>query len=321
MYLWYDKNVMNEIKNVLICGIGAVGSIYADKIYKFSPDNLKILVDKERLERYSKSPMVFNGKELMLDYVLPENNDFKADLIIIATKFDGLHSAIQNIKNFIKEDTIILSLLNGVTSEVIIAKEYGWNRLLLSYFIGHSAMREGRFITQDGVGKIVFGSKDSDKTNETRVKNYFDKVGIDYQIPEDMVHALWLKYMMNVSTNQPSALLRMTFGEMNTNDKFLELAKKLMQEVQAVAKAEGVKNTDIMIDEAMSGLSKMIPDGKTSMFQDVLAGRKTEVEMFAGTMIEFGKKHNIPVPYNKFMYEMFGIIHKNFELKKSLVVK
>lgn len=319
MYLWYDKNVMNEIKNVLICGIGAVGSIYADKIYKFSPDNLKILVDKERLERYSKSPMVFNGKELKLDYVLPENSDFKADLIIIATKFDGLHSAIQNIKNFIKEDTVILSLLNGVTSEAIIAKEYGWNKLLLSYFIGHSAMREGRFITQDGVGKIVFGSKDSDKTNETRVKNYFDKVGIDYQIPEDMVHALWLKYMMNVSTNQPSALLRMTFGEMNANDKFLELAKKLMQEVQAVAKAENVKNTDIMIDEAMYALSKMIPDGKTSMFQDVLAGRKTEVEMFAGTMIEFGKKHNIPVPYNKFMYEMFGIIHKNFE--KSLVVK
>ena len=310
---------MNEIKNVLICGIGAVGSIYADKIYKFSPDNLKILVDKERLERYSKSPMVFNGKELKLDYVLPENSDFKADLIIIATKFDGLHSAIQNIKNFIKEDTVILSLLNGVTSEAIIAKEYGWNKLLLSYFIGHSAMREGRFITQDGVGKIVFGSKDSDKTNETRVKNYFDKVGIDYQIPEDMLHALWLKYMMNVSTNQPSALLRMTFGEMNANDKFLELAKKLMQEVQAVAKAEGVKNTDIMIDEAMYALSKMIPDGKTSMFQDVLAGRKTEVEMFAGTMIEFGKKHNIPVPYNKFMYEMFGIIHKNFE--KSLVVK
>ncbi len=321
MYLWYDKNVMNEIKNVLICGIGAVGSIYADKIYKFSPDNLKILVDKERLERYSKSPMVFNGKELKFDYVLPENSDFKADLIIIATKFDGLHSAIQNIKNFIKEDTVILSLLNGVTSEAIIAKEYGWNKLLLSYFIGHSAMREGRFITQDGVGKIVFGSKDSDKTNETRVKNYFDKVGIDYQIPEDMLHALWLKYMMNVSTNQPSALLRMTFGEMNANDKFLELAKKLMQEVQAVAKAEGVKNTDIMIDEAMYALSKMIPDGKTSMFQDVLAGRKTEVEMFAGTMIEFGKKHNIPVPYNKFMYEMFGIIHKNFELKKSLVVK
>ena len=306
---------MNGIKNVLICGIGAVGSIYAQKIQKFSPKDLKILVDEERFTRYSKNPMVFNGKDLVLDYVLPENKDFKADLIIIATKYDGLSDAVKNIKNFVKSDTIILSLLNGVTSESIIAKEYGQDKLLLSYFIGHSAMREGRFITHDGAGKIVFGSKNVDKSKELRVKEFFDRVGIDYEIPDDMEHALWLKFMMNVSTNQPSAILRMTFGEMNANEKFLEFSKKLMREVQAVAKAEGVKNTDIMIDEALEAVSEMIPEGKTSMLQDVLAGRKTEVEMFAGAMIEFGKKHNIPVPYNRFMYELFGIIHKNFELK------
>lgn len=306
---------MNGIKNVLICGIGAVGSIYAQKIQKFSPKDLKILVDEERFTRYSKNPMVFNGKDLVLDYVLPENKDFKADLIIIATKYDGLSDAVKNIKNFVKSDTIILSLLNGVTSESIIAKEYGQDKLLLSYFIGHSAMREGRFITHDGAGKIVFGSKNVDKSKELRVKEFFDRVGIDYEIPDDMEHALWLKFMMNVSTNQPSAILRMTFGEMNANEKFLEFSRKLMCEVQAVAKAEGVKNTDIMIDEALEAVSEMIPEGKTSMLQDVLAGRKTEVEMFAGAMIEFGKKHNIPVPYNRFMYELFGIIHKNFELK------
>ena len=306
---------MNGIKNVLICGIGAVGSIYAQKIQKFSPKDLKILVDEERFTRYSKNPMVFNGKDLVLDYVLPENKDFKADLIIIATKYDGLSDAVKNIKNFVKSDTIILSLLNGVTSESIIAKEYGQDKLLLSYFIGHSAMREGRFITHDGAGKIVFGSKNVDKSRELRVKEFFDRVGIDYEIPDDMEHALWLKFMMNVSTNQPSAILRMTFGEMNANEKFLEFSRKLMREVQAVANAEGVKNTDIMIDEALEAVSEMIPEGKTSMLQDVLAGRKTEVEMFAGAMIEFGKKHNIPVPYNRFMYELFGIIHKNFELK------
>ena len=306
---------MNGIKNVLICGIGAVGSIYAQKIQKFSPKDLKILVDEERFTRYSKNPMVFNGKDLVLDYVLPENKDFKADLIIIATKYDGLSDAVKNIKNFVKSDTVILSLLNGVTSESIIAKEYGQDKLLLSYFIGHSAMREGRFITHDGAGKIVFGSKNVDKSKELRVKEFFDRVGIDYEIPDDMEHALWLKFMMKVSTNQPSAILRMTFGEMNANEKFLEFSRKLMREVQAVAKAEGVKNTDIMIDEALEAVSEMIPEGKTSMLQDVLAGRKTEVEMFAGAMIEFGKKHNIPVPYNRFMYELFGIIHKNFELK------
>ena len=234
---------------------------------------------------------------------------------------DNKHITIEHIKNYVKNDTVILSLLNGVTSERIIADLYGWDKLLLSYFIGHSAMRDGRYITQDGVGKIVFGAKDSDKSNEIRVKRFFDSVGIDYEIPEDMVHALWLKYMMNVSTNQPSAILRMTFGEMNANPKFIDFSKKLMKEVQMVAEAEGVKNTDTMIDSALLAISKMIPEGKTSMYQDVLAGRKTEVDMFAGTMIELGKKHNIPVPYNEFMYEMFGIIYKNFELQKTSIVK
>ena len=85
---------MKEIENVLICGLGAIGTIYADKIQKFSPENLKILVDKERLERYSKNPVIYNGNELHFNYILPYNSEFKADLIIIATKNDGLNDAV-----------------------------------------------------------------------------------------------------------------------------------------------------------------------------------------------------------------------------------
>lgn len=116
---------MKEIKKVLICGIGAVGSIYANKINEFDRENLRVLVDKKRLENYTKNPKIFNGKPLNLNYILPEDNNFQADLIIIATKFDGLLEAVENIKNFVKEDTIIMSLLNGVTSEEIIAQKYG----------------------------------------------------------------------------------------------------------------------------------------------------------------------------------------------------
>ena len=93
---------MKKIKNVLICGIGAVGSIYANKINKFAPETLRVLVDKSRLENYSKNPKIFNGKPLNLNYILPEDNNFQADLIIIATKFDGLLEAVENIKNFVK---------------------------------------------------------------------------------------------------------------------------------------------------------------------------------------------------------------------------
>lgn len=307
---------MNEIKNVLVCGIGAVGSIYANKINEYNSECLRVLVDEARLEKYKKNPKIFNGKPLIFNYILPSDKTFKADLIIIATKFDGLKDTIKNIENFVKDDTIILSLLNGVTSEDLLAQKYGWKHILLSYFIGHSAMREGNKITHDGIGDVVFGIKQgvgTDTHDVALLKDYFDNVGLSYKVPDDMERALWLKYMLNVSSNQSSAILGMTFGQMQTNKKFMEFLINVMKEVQMIAKAEGVKNTETMIDEALVSFNKMIPNGKTSMLQDVEAKRKTEVEMFGSTMVKFGEKHNIPTPYNQVMRDMIEIIHENYQ--------
>ena len=306
---------MKDIEKVLVCGIGAIGSIYANAINEYDSKNLRILVDKKRLENYTQNPKIFNGKPLNFNYILPDATDFKADLIIIATKFDGLNDVIKNMANFVKNDTVIISLLNGVTSEEIISKKYGWKNLPIAYYIGHSAMRDGNNITHDGVGTIVFGINDTTKTSEEcieRIKKYFDKAKIEYKIPEDMPHAYWLKYMLNVSSNQPSAILRMTFGDMQSNKKFVEFLVKIMKEVQAIAKAEGIKNTDKMIDEALKSFSKMTADGKPSTLQDVEGHRKTEVDMFAGTMIEFGKKHNIPTPYNMVLKDMLEVIQEGY---------
>ena len=92
---------MKEIKKVLICGIGAIGSIFAHKISKFDNDNLKILVDKNRFEQYTKTPKIFNNEELRLNYITPDSTDFKADLVLIATKFNALDEVIENITNFV----------------------------------------------------------------------------------------------------------------------------------------------------------------------------------------------------------------------------
>ncbi len=311
---------MRDIKNVLICGLGAIGSIYADKIQKFNPDSLRVLVDEKRFERYSENPIIFNGNELNFNYILPDDDSFKADLVIIATKYDGLSDVIKNMKNFIQSDTVILSLLNGVTSEKIIAETYGREKLLYSYFIGHSAVRTGRQVVHDDVNTIVYGSENSDDfENVQRVKKYFDLVGINYKIPDDIIHSLWLKFMLNVAANQSTAILRLTFGEMLANEKCMDFAVNIMKEVQQIAKAEGVKNTDVMIDETIAHLHTMIPEGKTSMLQDVEAGRKTEVDMFAGTVIDLGLKHNIQTPYNHIIKEILDAIYQN-EIIKNLQI-
>ena len=299
------------IKNVLLCGLGATGCIFANKINKCDDINLRILVDKPRFERYSKSPVQLNGEVLHFDYIFPEDDNYKADLIFITTKSDGLLCAVENIKNFVKPDTRIMSLLNGISSERVLAEKYGADKVITSYWIGHSAMRNGNKVTHDGVAKIVFGTKENSDERLNDIKELFEKSNINYENPEDIEYSIWLKYLMNVSTNQPSAVYNMTFGEMRNSKEIRELIKNLMGEVQKIAKAEGVKSTENMIEDAKKALRTMLPEGKTSMLQDVLAKRKTEVDIFAGTIIELGKKHGIPVPYNELMKEKIEAIHQN----------
>ena len=295
------------MKNVLICGLGAVGLTYAVK-WKKHPDkcNLKILVDKKRLERYSVQKPVFNGEILEFDYILPDGRDFSADLIIIATKFQGLESAVNNIKNFVTPDTRIISLLNGVSSEEIISQRYPEARVLKSYFIGHSAVRDGNSVTQDGIGEIVL-------EYDEEIIRFLDECDIKYSIPEDINYALWLKFTMNIFSNQISAILNMNFGELKRNKTFRETAKKIISEVRSIAEKKGVKNLEALESDAFKALDRMCDEGKTSMHQDILAGRKTEVDMFAGEIIKLGKEFGIPTPYNQTLYDLIKIKEENNE--------
>lgn len=308
---------MKEIRNVILCGLGAVGSVYADKLQHADCD-FRVLADNARVEKYKKIPVTYNNKPLNVRYILPDDKSFKADLIIITTKITGLQSALEEIKNFVKDDTVIIPLLNGVRSEQIVADAYGKEKVLYAYFIGHSAVRTGNNTNHDGVNTIVFGSDNkNDEQTVENLKNFFKDANINYDVPQDIKHSLWLKFMLNVCANPITALFRMSFGEMLNNTAMMELAVKIMKEVQAIAKAEGINNTEIMIEETLANLKTMSPNGRTSMLQDVEANRKTEIDIFAGDIVRLGKKHNIPTPYCEFLTDAFNVIHE--QIGKSAI--
>ena len=306
---------MNKINNVIICGLGAIGTIYAEKLKGCT--NLKILADEKRVERYKKNPVIFNGKKCGFDFILPDEKNFKADLIIISVKNSGLVDAAASIKNFVDENTIILSLLNGISSEEYLASIYGWEKLLFSYFVGHTSTRKGAEITFDGVGEIVFGEKENSEFSQKvlAVKNLFDETKIDYSIPEDMEYSMWKKFLVNVGTNQASAILGGAYKLFQNSEKSMNLAKNFMKEAQKIAEVSGVKNTEKMLDEALEIINSMLPKTKSSMLQDVESARKTEVEIFARKVIEMGEKFNIPTPYNKIAFEIISALDEKSSLK------
>ena len=163
------------MKKIIICGLGAVGTTIGARIN--SKCELSILADENRINKYKNNPPKFNNIEQNFKYICP-NDSFDADLIIISTKYQGLNKAIEYIKNFVGEKTIIISLLNGISSENIIKKNYPNAKVLKSYLICHSAMREGNSTIQDGELELFI-------ENDKNLADILDEIGLKYTIPQD----------------------------------------------------------------------------------------------------------------------------------------
>ena len=299
------------MQNILIVGLGAIGAIYASIFYD-KKLNLKILVDENRLERYKKEKTVINNREYDFEYILP-NDNFKPDLILIAVKSDGFSWAKNNIKNFIGKDTIIMSLLNGITSEDELFELYPKANILHSFYIGVASVRNGRNITFRGYGNLVFGAIDKRfLPYQNSAQKLFDKCDINYVISPDIKFDMWRKLMLNVALNEVTAGYNLNYGALQESPKALNLCENLMKEVQALAKFEGVEITESAKQEGMNIVMKQVPSAETSMLQDVKAGRKTEVDAFAGEVIKRAEKYGLDVPYCREIYTLIKDKEKSF---------
>lgn len=294
---------MKEINKVIICGLGGLGSIFASAIKDSNSGILKILLNEERYKKYKMTPTIFNSKEYNFEYILPDENNFKADLIIIATKNDGLNWAIENINNFVSKDTIIISILNGIRSEKEIINTYKDSKVITSFYIGHSCIRQERNIYQDGIYEIVIGSTNKNEEYAlNKLSLFLEKSNIKYRISDSIEEEYWKKFMINVGVNQLCALTGLRLKEIRNNDILKRQLKDLIKEVEIIAEAEGITNHRKIYNEALHFLLEELEDANPSMLQDIKAKRGTEIEIFAGEIIKLGQKHNIPTPLNREIY-------------------
>jgi 2-dehydropantoate 2-reductase len=307
---------MEKIRRVTFIGAGAIGAAYASILFDHHPDRITVLADAERYERYSRDGFIVNGKEYRFPLLSPEDSGDPADLIIVGVKFHHLERTIKDMEKHVGPDTTILSIMNGISSEEIIGKAYGMDKVLYGMAVGIDAVREGNRIAFTKSGVIHFGEARNDvKTPRVRaIGELFDAAGIKYEVPKDMLRALWWKFMLNVGVNQASAVLRAPYGVFQTQGDAKELMDSAMREVVLLSRACGINLNEEDMAEAHVPIGRLSPEGKTSMLQDIESRRKTEVEMFAGTVTEMGRTFGIPTPVNQTLLRMIRILENTYSL-------
>ncbi len=299
---------MKPIKKVSLIGLGALGIMYSEHLSrKIAFEDLRIIVDAKRKQRYQTQGVYCNGELCEFNYVLPEEALEKADLLIFAVKYIHLQEAIKAVEKHVGEDTIILSVLNGVVSEADIGEVYGDARNLYCVAQGMTALKEGNQLTYKNKGIICFGELNAIENSEKvqQVKAFFDSAEMPYEINNQMQTKLWSKLLANVGINQTVAYYKTTNAAIQQIGEHRDLMIKAMEEVLLVAEKEKVKLSYKDIDYWLAIIDTLEPDGMPSMAQDVKADRQTEVELFAGTIVKLAKKHGLDVPVNEMFYKHF----------------
>ena len=294
---------MKEIKTVGLIGLGAVGALYARQMLVSGAD-IRVIVDQQRKEKYSSEGVYVNGVRVDFPYVTPAEAA-PVDLLLIVTKEGGLRAAMETAGGFVGEDTLIISLLNGVTSEGIVAERFGEEHVLYSVAQGMDAVKVGNSLTYVHPGRIVLGEREEGKISE-RVQmtaDFLNGHGVVCTPVEDMVRRQWGKLMLNVGLNQACMVFECDYGGVQQPGKAREVMLGAMREAQKMAGLEGHVISEAEFDEWVALLDSFSPEGKPSMRQDGEAHRKSEVELFAGTMVRLGEKHGQKLPVNAWLYK------------------
>jgi 2-dehydropantoate 2-reductase len=307
--------MVKEIGSVLIVGAGAVGAAVGGMIADRDPAAVSVLAGGERMGRYQREGFFLNGTRRDFSLVSPAEHS-EVDLAIVAVKTYQLPQAIEDMRNHVGAGTLVLSLLNGITSEDLLAEAFGVERVPLAMILGIDAVREGNATRFSGTGKIHFGdpanAEGSWSDRVSRIARFFEQAGVPFVVPEDMIRSLWYKFMINVGINQASAVIRAPYGVFQTMPEAREVMESAMRETVALSKSLGTGLRDEDVAAWYGTLMNLAADGKTSMLQDVEAGRKTEVDAFAGTMIELGQAANLPVPVNRTLSNLIRAIERGY---------
>ncbi len=298
---------------ISVIGLGAVGASYAARIADSDPAiELRVVADGPRADRFRSEGVVVNGERYRFPVVEPQQRAAPADLVIVAVKCHHLPESIDQLAGQVGPDTIILSLLNGITSEEVLSAAYPQAYVPLAAAVGIDAVRDGAGVRYSSLGWVEFGDPTPGERSpgSVRLENLLAAAGIAFVVQADMRHALWWKFLVNTGVNQVSALLEAPYALVQTEGPARDLMIAAQREVVAVAQASGVDLAEADIARFLDVLDTLGPDGYTSMAQDALAHRRTEVDQFAGTVVGLGHRYRVPTPVNGVLLQAFLAKHQ-----------
>ena len=226
------------------------------------------------------------------------------DLLIVFVHYQYLEAAVRNALPMIDKHTMILCLQNGLGNYDEIAKVVPEEQIIIgNTALGSTPVAPGH-VKHTGTGVTNMGSLKAPMARVEEMANALREAGLEVQVHENVMNAIWHKLLANVAINGMSALLETKNGFVDGNQYAHEAARMLVEEAIGVANACGCTlDHDAELEHAYE-VSRMTDETISSMVQDVQRHRETEIRIITGAVCRLGREHGVPTPCNDLMLQL-----------------
>lgn len=300
---------------VLVVGAGAVGGYFGGRLVEKGED-VTFLVRENRKKQIEKNGLVIksvNGDVTLQPKTISTGDEVEAfDVILLSTKAYHLQGAIDSIKPYVGENTMIVPLLNGIIQVEKLIETFGEEKVLGGLcFIESTLNGEGDVVQTSPAHTLMFGERNGELTERVqKLASTFDGAKANFRLRQNIMQEMWHKYMFITAMSGVTTLMRAPMGPIREEPTGAELIKRLFNEIAAVMNKMEAPLAENAVEVELGKFYKVGPEMKSSMQRDMEKGLSIEADHLQGYLIAKANEHQIPVPVLETIYANLKIYER-----------
>lgn len=289
---------------IAIIGAGALGSVIGGLLIEAGLDAFLIERNAQDVRAVEENGLHLegvSGDRIVRPQILMEPPSTPAaDLVLVIVKSYDTRAAVKTVKKAVSPDGLVLTLQNGIGNFETLNQAFPGRVLLGTTTVGAMTLGPGHF-RHTGFGQTHFGEADGRILDRTRaVAEILEKMNAGpVHVVENAVGCVWSKLIVNAAINAPATLLRVRNGDLPASESGRELIHEIVEECLSIVRAKRIELIFDDPEQHVLAVCEGTAPNINSMFQDVLAGRRTEIDFINNALAEEARRLGVNAPVNK----------------------
>lgn len=301
---------------ILVLGAGGVGGFFGGRLVEKGED-VTFLVRSKRKKQLEERGLVIrsvNGDfSFQPKLITKEDQTAPFDVILFSTKAYHLNEAIQDLKPFVGESTVIIPLLNGIAHVSLLQKEFGEEKVIGGLcFIETTLNNQGEIVQTSAANRLMFGEmKSQDSERIKHISKAFAGTKSSFILSENITQDMWHKYLFITVMSGVTTLMRAPIGPIRESEGGRDFIQNLFEECMEIMRCVGVPIKDNIVQEHMKIIDKISYNMKSSMQRDMEKGSSIEAKHLQGYLLDVAEQFSIEAP-------LLGAVYQNLKVYEEM---